>query len=86
MPCTRPYWSTTASGSPAGPIFAVPAVWKAVPMCRRAQASSSASLSRVFRSISPNLLTYGRNAFDRRRPAATRRASRIRSRSRAVVR
>src|SRR5712691_11980025 len=43
IPCTRPYWSTTAMWSDAGPILHVPDVWCALPAVFNSQASSAAS-------------------------------------------
>ncbi len=57
MPCTRNRASTTAPGSLAGPIFAVPTGWKIVVPMSPASCASSASVW----NCTPGLTSFGRN-------------------------
>ena len=57
MPCTRRRASTTAVGSLASPIFAVPTGWKIVVAISPALTARSASLT----NCAPGLNSSGRN-------------------------
>ncbi len=82
-PCTRRRASTTAIGSAAGPIFAVPTGWKIVVPMSPASVARSASLSNCGPGLSSRGLYFASAGWatirrvTRRLSAATMRSSSV---------